>query len=262
MREIFTMWKYTKMVVLVALTAAVYAAILIPFKGFPIIPGFTEVRPAIAIPVVFGLLFGPAAAWGSGLGNLIGDFFGTLTLGSIFGFFGNFFMALVGYKIWGHMGPLSSQKEPHPKSGRQLLEYILIVFLASAVCAMIIAWGLEVLKILPFAILGGIIVVNNFIVTAVLGPFLLLILYPRAEKWDLLWTEIMEEKDISRHISPAMGSLFMWIGGLGGLIIGLIASTGIYGAVLFRFGAGAVGPGVVLAVLPFLVLFLIGCLLL
>ena len=262
MREIFTMWKYTKMVVLAALTAAVYAAILIPFKGFPIIPGFTEVRPATAIPVVFGLLFGPAAAWGSGIGNLIGDFFGTLSLGSIFGFWGNFFLAFVGYKLWGHMGPLSSKKEPNIQSSRQLFEYLLVIILACSVCAMIVAWGLEVLKMLPFAVLGGIIAVNNFIVALVLGPLLLLILYPRAEKWDLLWTEIMEEKDISGHISPAMGSLFMWIGGLGGLVIGLIASTGIYGAILFKFGAGTVGSGVVLAVLPFLVLFLIGCLLL
>ena len=64
MREVFTMWRHTKMVVLVALTAAVYAAILIPLKGIPLIPGFTELRPANAIPVVFSLLFGPAAAWG------------------------------------------------------------------------------------------------------------------------------------------------------------------------------------------------------
>ena len=41
MREVVTMWRHTKMVVLVALTAAVYAAILIPLKGIPLIPGFT-----------------------------------------------------------------------------------------------------------------------------------------------------------------------------------------------------------------------------
>ena len=35
MREVFTMWRHTKMVVLVALTAGVYAAILIPFKVIP-----------------------------------------------------------------------------------------------------------------------------------------------------------------------------------------------------------------------------------
>ena len=46
MREAITMWKYTRMVVLVALTAAMYAAVLLPFKLLPIIPGFTELRPA------------------------------------------------------------------------------------------------------------------------------------------------------------------------------------------------------------------------
>jgi len=48
--------------VLVALTAAVYAVTAVPFKGIKSIPGFTELRPAVAIPVVFGLIFGPAGA--------------------------------------------------------------------------------------------------------------------------------------------------------------------------------------------------------
>ncbi len=42
MKEIFFMWKDTRMVVLTALSAAIYAAVLIPFKPIPIIPGFTE----------------------------------------------------------------------------------------------------------------------------------------------------------------------------------------------------------------------------
>src|SRR4030066_2341385 len=94
------MWRHTKMVVLVALTAAVYAAILIPLKGIPLVPGFTEIRPANVVPVVFSLLFGPAGAWGAAFGNLIGDFFGTLGLGSIFGFWGNFLAAYLPYKVW------------------------------------------------------------------------------------------------------------------------------------------------------------------
>src|SRR5688500_3407795 len=76
MKEVFSMWRHTQMVVLVALSAAIYAAVLIPFKGFPIIPGYIELRPANAFPIVFGLLFGPAEAWGAAIGNLIGDFFG------------------------------------------------------------------------------------------------------------------------------------------------------------------------------------------
>ena len=93
MKEIFTMWRHTQMVVLVALSAAIYAAILIPFKGFPIVPGAVEIRPANVIPFVVGLLFGPAGAWGSAIGNLIGDFFGTLSPGSIGGFVVGFAVA-------------------------------------------------------------------------------------------------------------------------------------------------------------------------
>jgi len=52
-----------------------------------LIPGVTELRPANAIPVVCSFLFGPAAAWGSAIGNMIGDFFGGVGPGDIFGFF-------------------------------------------------------------------------------------------------------------------------------------------------------------------------------
>ena len=70
------MWRNTRMVVLCAISAALYAAVLVPFKVVPLIPGVTELRPANAIPVVCSFLFGPAAAWGSAIGNMIGDFFG------------------------------------------------------------------------------------------------------------------------------------------------------------------------------------------
>ena len=42
------------MVVLTAICAALYAAILIPFKVVPLIPGITEFRPANARPSLFG----------------------------------------------------------------------------------------------------------------------------------------------------------------------------------------------------------------
>ena len=198
MREVFTMWRHTKMVVLVALTAAVYAAILIPLKGIPLIPGITELRPANVVPVVFSILFGPAAAWGSAFGNLIGDFFGTLGLGSIFGFVGNFFYGLVAYKLCGKMGPLSSKEPMEARTGRQIVEYLLLAFLASAACAAIIAWGVDLFGLVPFGVLGPVITLNNFLAAALIGPFLLRLLYPRAARWNILWTEIMEPDEISR----------------------------------------------------------------
>src|SRR3972149_9920679 len=108
MRDVFTMWGNTRMVVLTAMSASLYAAILIPFKVMPLIPGVTEFRPANAVPVVCSFLFGPAAAWGAAFGNLIGDFFGGLGPGGVFGVLGNLLYGLVPYKAWRggtHGGP-------------------------------------------------------------------------------------------------------------------------------------------------------------
>ena len=65
MREAVAMWRNTRLVVLTAVSASLYAAILIPFKVLPLIPGVTELRPANAVPVVCSFLFGPAGAWGA-----------------------------------------------------------------------------------------------------------------------------------------------------------------------------------------------------
>ena len=151
MKEVFTMWRHTQMVVLVALSAAIYAAVLIPFKGFPIVPGFIEVRPANVFPVVFGLLFGPAGAWGAAIGNLIGDFFGTLSLGSIAGFVGNFFLGLFALQDVGLLLPRDENMEQNVNSGKKLAVYIAMAILASAICASGIAWFIDLLGLVPFA---------------------------------------------------------------------------------------------------------------
>ena len=197
MKEVFTMWRHTQLVVLVALSAAIYAAVLIPFKGFPIVPGYIELRPANAFPVVFGLLFGPAGAWGAAIGNLIGDFFGTLTLGSVGGFVGNFFLAYLPYKMWGAYFRSDENMETNVDSSKKLGVYILVTILASVVCALIISWWVALLGFIPFQAALPLITFNNAIMAGVLGPLLLLALYPRVKRWGLLWTEIMEPEEVS-----------------------------------------------------------------
>lgn len=260
MKEIFTMWRYTQMVVLVALSAAIYAAVLIPFKGFTIIPGFTEVRPANVFPFVFGLLFGPAGAWGAAIGNLIGDFFGTLGLGSIAGFVGNFFLGFLPYKMWSSFFRRGDNMEQNVNSGKKLAVFVAIVLLASAVCAVWIAWFNDLLGFVPFAALASIITVNNAIAGLVLGPILLLVLYPRVKRWGLLWTEIMSPEDVPQARFQLVGNVLMWVGGLGALILGLALGLGLYqqGLAAAGFAAGgAGGVGIGLGLIPFLVLLIV-----
>jgi energy-coupling factor transport system substrate-specific component len=239
MKEVFGMWKYTKMVVLVALSAAIYAALLIPFKALVLIPGITEIRPASAFPVVLGLLFGPAGAWGSAIGNLIGDLFGTMTAGSVFGFLGNFLAAYVPYKLWSKLG-LIDETDEDPlllNSTKKIINYVVIAVLSSMSCALMIAWGCEVLKLVPFAALATIISLNNSVPSVVLGIPLLLILYPRIKKWDLLWTEIVDAEYLEKKSSAAkLGALLMVIGIIGGLAAGLTAALGLSGQAVFAGG--------------------------
>jgi energy-coupling factor transport system substrate-specific component len=229
MREIFTMWRNTRMVLLVALCAAVYAAVLIAFKaGIVIVPGFTELRPANLLPIAFSLLFGPAAAWGSALGNLIGDFFGTLGPGSLFGFLGNFLLGYVPYKIWGRLGPLSSRKAPRMTGPGQWVELGVIGFISATVCAVVISWGADLLGLVPFKVLSTVITMNNTI-SHIIAGFLLLLLWDRVQAIGLYWKDVMDPRNISVAKAPAIGVILLALGGAGGWIVGvfLIPSAAI-----------------------------------
>ncbi len=181
------MWQNTRMIVLTAICAALYAAILIPFKVVPLIPGITEFRPANAIPVVCSLLFGPAAAWGAAFGNLIGDFFGGLGPGDVFGFMGNLFYGLVPYLVWEAVaGPPAV-----PRSAVGWAGFFAVAAVAAALCATVVGWGLHVLGFHPFTVLGTVVLLNNLVVVVVLAPFLLSVLQPRIARARLGYRDLL-----------------------------------------------------------------------
>jgi energy-coupling factor transport system substrate-specific component len=245
MKEVFTMWRDARMVALTAVIAAVYMTALIPFKGFAIVPGFTEIRPANVLPVALALMFGPAAAWGAAIGNLLSDAFGgTLSAGSAFGFVGNFFNAYVAYKLWGHLGPLSSGERPTMRSPRQLLEFVVISFVAAAGTAAIISWGVDSLGLFPFSVFAIIITVNDFFAAAVIGPPLLYLLYPRIEDAGLLYTELMDEHELPT-VSPRdqrYAAAGLAVVSVAWLVIGIAISVGVEGVPL-GVPSGGVQPG-------------------
>jgi energy-coupling factor transport system substrate-specific component len=189
-RELRDMWQDTRMVVFTAISAALYAAILIPFKVMPIIPGITEFRPANAVPVICSLLFGPAAAWGSAIGNLIGDLFGGIGPGDMFGFAGNFLYGLVPYRAWEALGG----GDPTPRSLVEWLRLLFVVLLAAAACALVVGWGLNALGFVPFPVLGNVVLWNNVVAAGVLGPLTLRVLYPRVKSGGLLYTDMMLQR--------------------------------------------------------------------
>jgi energy-coupling factor transport system substrate-specific component len=255
MRELVSMWRNTRMVVLTAMSASLYAAILIPFKVLPVIPGVTEFRPANAVPVVCSFLFGPAGAWGSAIGNVIGDFFGGIGPGSLFGFAGNFLYGFIPYKAWEAL----SEHEPLPRSARGWVALLLVIALASGACALVIGWGLNLLGFVPFALLANIILVNNFAVAAVLTPVLLFALYPRVRRARLRYVDIMQQERGRRHGGQLVGLMLVVASVAGGMVLGNLISSGrlavpLMGTVASGTGALQVGVGL----LPVLLLLLLG----
>lgn len=257
------MWKYGTMVALTVLCAGIYMLFLLPSKAIPIIPGITEIRLATLFPVIFGLLFGPAGAWGSAIGNLGGDFFGTLSVGSIFGFIGNFLYAFIPYKLWYHIKPKHGEDRiPTINSPWKLAQFGIISFIASAACAVIIAWGLDVLKLASFTTLSIIITLNNAVITLLFGPILLPLAYSIAKKNKLLWTDIMHMKDISKPSTDKLHPLFITVGSIGGLVSGLVTGYLLADQTILSHKISTIsGEGslaVALIVLPFLIVLCYG----
>lgn len=115
MHELVRVWTERKGLAFIALSALLYALVLIPFNQVQWSIGGVSLRPAAALPVVFGILWGPAAAWGLGIGNIAGDLSGSWSPMSIFGFLINILYPYLSYLLWhrlmkGHevrMGPYS-----------------------------------------------------------------------------------------------------------------------------------------------------------
>jgi len=216
LHDVIAMWRHTKMVVLVALTAAAYVAVLLPFKLLTIIPGFTEVRPAAAIPILCGMLFGPAAAWGSAFGNLIGDVFGgMLGPGSLFGMVGNFLLAYVPYRMW----RVFRGDRPADGSTQGLGWFAVGAISGSLCCAVTIGFGVGALNLVPIPALTPTIALNNSVLGTVLGAILLPLLYPRAKQWGLIYSDVMEPADYRGGLVGWPGLAVTVVGGVVGVLL-------------------------------------------
>jgi energy-coupling factor transporter ATP-binding protein EcfA2 len=217
MRDALVMWRNTKMAVLAALCAAVYAALIIPLKAIPIIPGFTELRPAIVVPIVGGLLFGPAAAWGCAFGTVLADFFGSIGPGSFFGFVGNFAFAYVAFRLWRILG----RGRPATGAPREAALFVVVTVLSSMCCAVVIGWGVDLLGMVPYQVLTGVITLNNSIGGVILGLILLPLMYVRARRWGLLYDVVMPPEDYAESRLAPLGALLVAAGALVGAAVAL-----------------------------------------
>jgi hypothetical protein len=206
---LFTMWKQPRLVVLTAVIAAIYAVSLVPFKILTLVPGITEIRPGAAIPVLCSLLFGPPAAWGAAIGNLVGDIMGgTLTPGSIGGVLGNFLYGLLPWALWRAF----TREEPRLRSFKQIALLAFVCLISAAACAVVVGLGLGLLHVLPWNVSIGVtyaITVNNTVMSLVLGGILLAVLYPAVHAMGLTYSQLLPaavpERDLDDEAPVVQG---------------------------------------------------------
>lgn len=159
MNELLSPFRSKQTLLQMGLCILVFIGMAVPFKVMVLIEGFTEVRPVNAVPVVVGLLLGPAGAWGCGIGNLVADLFGTFSKASILGFIGNFIAAYLPYKLWHYAGRVET---PNVKSYRNIVKYLSITAVAALATALIIACGLDMLFGMWMPKIFWIILLNDF----------------------------------------------------------------------------------------------------
>ncbi|WP_394216443.1 QueT transporter family protein [Brachybacterium vulturis] len=246
MKEVFTMWRHTNMIVLVALSAAMYAALLIPFQSIPIIPGHVSLRVADILPVAFGMLFGPAGAWGVAIGNLIGDFFGTLSPGAIGGFVAGFMNAFLSYKLWNALSPLRDMGLKLNSGPRMLRYQVSQLIRQCGITVVLTFWVALTLGLAPAEFYFVAVLIPGAITAGLITPVILRIIYPRIRKWGLLWTDIMEPEEVSAGRFRKVGFALTTVGALGGVASLIIA--------MFVLGIPSGDIVVRLLPIPFLVL--------
>ncbi len=190
MLDLIAMWKSPKMIALVAITALLYVGSLYPFQALTAYSGYADFgRIGIGIPVAFSFLFGPAAAWGAAIGNVLRDIAQSkLDAASYFGFVGNFLVGYVPYKLWNAW----TAEKPDLRSIKKIALFTGAITVACVLCGLTIGWGLYWLGFTPFMPTAAIIAFPNVLFAGVAGAVVLAAAYGYVAKRRLLYTDILE----------------------------------------------------------------------
>lgn len=190
MHELLAVWMNKKGLKLIAVNALVYALLLIPFNRINWVIAGIPVRPAAAIPVVCGILFGPAAAWGLGIGNIAGDFFGSWSLMSIAGFLINMAYPYIAYRIWHVL--IKTREEGVDQF--MLFSFWFVTIVTTFLCMFLLAAAGTLFFYRPFESKFIGYYTNSILLAMLAGALLFYVLYPWVVRRDLVYGRKWDEK--------------------------------------------------------------------
>ena len=115
---------------------AAYLVVAVPFKAMNLIPGFTDVRPVMALGPVYGIFFGPVGCLACGFGNLVADAVDhAIRWTSIAGFASNALGPLLVWWFWTRV----SRTPFSLRTARDMLRQCLLLVAMSALETAIVA---------------------------------------------------------------------------------------------------------------------------
>ncbi len=236
MWDLVEMWKSSKMIALTLLTALLYVAMLFPFQGFTALGGYADFgRIGVGVLVAFSFLFGPAAAWGAAMGNVILDIAVLhIDAASFFGFVGNLLLGYFPYRLWNAI----TAEKPDMQNIRKFLLFAGVSISACMVCGITIGWGLDWLGFTPFMPTAAIITITNALWAIILGFVVLKFTYDSVSKQRWLFVDIIQPRPRSPSRVKTQRSA--------------ILAFGISSLVCFSVGAFLDGNSYVL--LPFVIM--------
>ena len=178
MNTVFSSLRERKNWVRLVLSAVIFFAVALPFRQLlNLMPGITEIRPANVIPPVLGLVWGPFAAAGIAIGNLISDIVsGSNAFICITGFIANFLYAYLPYKLWYTTAVQEDDLFTTLGSVRKILKYICIILLDSLVVTGMLSCIFETAGFSASGSAYALLFFNNFDFTVLLGVPILILL--------------------------------------------------------------------------------------
>jgi hypothetical protein len=156
---------------------------------------------------------------------MIGDFFGGVGPGDIFGFFANLFYGYIPYKVW---SIIAKGQSPISRSPLNVAKYVTACLAASVLCADLVGWGDNLLGFRPFSILGNVIIFNNMLSALFLSPLILIGVYPRVRAGRMLYADVMPELVQRSQSRQVTGLAIMVLGETGAWVVGNLISTGYW----------------------------------
>lgn len=167
MHELASVWADRNGRIWIGATALFYVLVLIPFN-YPGIEIFgISLRPAAFMLVTLGILFGPAGAWGIGIGNIAGDFFGgSWSAMSIFGFLVNILIPYLSYRLFFHLMKGRAIRRDY----RTIVSFLAASFIVVCSCMVLLAACGTVFFDRPFLAKVISYLGNNLFWAMVVGP--------------------------------------------------------------------------------------------